>query len=348
MPGAGERAYVYAKACGIIGKSFIGKRIDGLGGVNRLSELDRLIFPNAVRDLPEKELLRDLEDRIIRRSVKEIVAVVDSFSKPPELLVLLIRAYEYADLKGVLNVLAGGETTAPAFTGIGRYNTVNFSAYPDLAAMLKGTEFEFLTEARKEDQSAGGIHLQTELDRLYYKKLWEALFALPKGDRISAEKILREEISLRNAVWALRLRTYYNMSAQESGEKLLDIKLKTGRNASQGRGAGISLAADAFASLALALDNRSQWNGWNREGLLNPERPGVSWKADPRHFQNAASEYLYRLARRCFRLRPFSIDTAFCFIKLKQFEENILTSVAEGLGLGLSSRDVFTLLEFES
>jgi vacuolar-type H+-ATPase subunit C/Vma6 len=48
-----------------------------------------------------------------------------------------------------------------------------------------------------------------------------------------------------------------------------------------------------------------------------------------------------------FRRRPFSIDTAFCFIKLKQFEEDVLTSVAEGLGMGMSGEDIFAVLEVE-
>ena len=41
----GERAFAYAKACGIIGKSFIGKRISALGKLHSLNELDRLVFP---------------------------------------------------------------------------------------------------------------------------------------------------------------------------------------------------------------------------------------------------------------------------------------------------------------
>jgi vacuolar-type H+-ATPase subunit C/Vma6 len=97
----------------------------------------------------------------------------------------------------------------------------------------------------------------------------------------------------------------------------------------------------------MSLDNRVEWKGWNRERFLNPEKSDQHWKADPRHFQNAASEYLYELARLSFRRRPFSLDTVFCFIKLKQFEEDLLTSLAEGLGMGLSSQEVFGLLEVE-
>jgi hypothetical protein len=42
---------------------------------------------------------------------------------------------------------------------------------------------------------------------------------------------------------------------------------------------------------------------------------------------------------------PFSVNAEFCYIKLKQFEEDLLTSVAEGLGLGMGGNDVFNLLE---
>jgi len=68
------------------------------------------------------------------------------------------------------------------------------------------------------------------------------------------------------------------------------------------------------------------------------------WRADPRHFQNAASRYLYRLARRFFHLHPFSLDFIFCYIKLKQFEEDFLTSDAEGLGMGMSGKDIVSML----
>jgi vacuolar-type H+-ATPase subunit C/Vma6 len=348
VPDAGERAYVYAKACGIIGKSFVGKRIAGLEGVSRLSELDRLVFPHANRDLPARELLVDLEDRIISQAVEQIIAIVDVFSRPPELLIRLVRTYEYEDLKVFLGALAEGEAVSPGFTDIGRFRTVNFEAYPDLQGMLEGTEFEFLLNTylrSKEDpdqidkKKAGGIAIQTALDHQYYTSLWNSLKSLSKTDRMTIERILSEEISLRNALWSLRLRTYYGMSEDEIREDLIFIETK--------KRAKESLAVAAVASLSLALDNRAEWADWKWARFLNPEQPTEPWRVDPRYFQNRASEYLYRLARRSFRRRPFSLDSAFCFIKLKQFEEDLLTSVSEGLGMGMSSGDVFALLEVE-
>ncbi|MDR2617523.1 MAG: V-type ATPase subunit [Treponema sp.] len=339
MPGAGERAYAYAKACGIIGKSFVGKRAGNLSRAARLSELDRLVFPVSSRDLPEKELLSDLEGRLIKRAADSIIAVVDSFRKPPELFSLLIRSYEYADLKSALTAAAGG-TAKPAFTGIGRFGTVRFSAWPDIPAMIRGTEFEFLLNKNGElDKENSGITLQTELDRRYYRALWKALRRLSARDRRASEFILSEEIALKNAVWALRLRTYYEMKADAIRSHLIDIAVPM-------KGRQVSLAADAFACLELPLDSRQAWKGWRRESFLNP---GLGeWRADPRYFQNAAAQYLYRLARRSFRADPFSLDTVFCFIKIKQFEEDVLTSSAEGLGLGMTSRDVFAMLGVES
>jgi vacuolar-type H+-ATPase subunit C/Vma6 len=54
------------------------------------------------------------------------------------------------------------------------------------------------------------------------------------------------------------------------------------------------------------------------------------------------------MARRFFHSRPDSLDAVFCFIKLKQFEEDILTSSAEGLGIGMTSADVFSILGVDS
>ena len=342
MAAAGERAYVYAKACGIIGKSFVGRRIGALGQVSRLSELDRLIFSGGARELPERELLPDLERRILGRSVDAAVSIAGCFKHPSELLVLLVQSYEYADLKTALAMLSEAEGNSaplpkPAFADIGRFATVNFGAWPDKEAMLKGTEYAFIlkkNEAGAEQAEEGEAAAETALDVHYYRRLWNALLKLKKTDRAAAERIIREEIALRNAAWALRLRTYYGMNAEEVRRRLVFIP---GRE---------ELTRGAVEALELPLDSRAEWERWRFASFLNKEGLGEGpWRADPRYFQNAAAERLYRMALRQFRRRPLSLDTVFCFIKLKQFEEDLLTSAAEGLALGMPSRDVFDLLE---
>jgi vacuolar-type H+-ATPase subunit C/Vma6 len=342
MPKSGERAYAYAKACGIIGKSFVGKRIAGLESVSRLSDLDRLVFPQSHHELPERELLVDLERRIIGRSAEQIIAIVNAFSKPPELLIRLLRSYEYADLKNALAAIAYKEAKTPSFTDLERFAVVNFRAYPDIKAMVHGTEFEFLATETFPKGEAGSIIAQTKLDKHYYSALWDSLYQLSHQDRAGIETVLAEEISLRNVVWTLRLRTYYLMEGEEVQEKLVDLTPKARLKGQKGEPR--SLMADAEACLDLPLDTYAPWASWKRVEFLNTDT-GDDWKADPRYFQNASSRHLYQIARHYFRLHPFSIDTAACFIKLKQFEEDLLTSVSEGLGIGMSSRDVVSLLE---
>ena len=357
-PGAGERSYAYAKACGIIGKSFVGKRISALAGLHSLNELDRLVFPDLRRELPGRELLADLENRILTRTVSHILAVVNAYGNPPELISRLIRSWEYADLKTALHYIAGGMKTPPAFTSIGRFQTVRFAAFPNLAAMVSGTEFEFIISkdlSAMQGENSGLAALEAELDLRYYSALVESLKSLSADDRLFAEHILAEEISLRNCIWALRLRTYFAKTGEETAAHLMNLQMRVGQDAIPGdihsrladasRSKNVSLAAEAFESLALPLDSRSAWRRWRWERFLNPQKGGETWAADPRWFQNAASEYLYRLSLRCFRRMPFSISAVFCYIKLKQFEEDLLTSVAEGLGLGMAGSDVFELLE---
>ena len=342
--GMGERAYVYAKACGIIGKSFVGKNISHIEKVGSLSELDRMVFPADPRNLPEKELLVNFEDRIIERAVASIISIVECFSDPPEFLTLLVRGYEYEDVKSAVVAALEKEKTAPDHTDIGRFQTVHFDAWPDIQAMIHGTEFTFLLDGNKTpDQMHETMSLQSAIDRHYYEALWKSLFSMPPRDRRAAQKIISDEISLRNSCCALRLRTYYHMSPDVVKLHLINISAGRKREVRS-----LSLANEAIQALEFPLDNFSAWSSWRWKRFLNPESGGKMWHADPRYFQNASSRYLSRLAKHFFRLHPFSMDTVFCFIKLKQFEEDILTSSIEGLGMGMSGRDIVSVLGVES
>jgi len=361
---AGERAFAYAKACGIIGKSFVGKRISALGRLNALVEFGRLVFPEASHELPGRELMVDLERRLLRRTIQHILAVINSYSNPPELLIRQLRSCEYADLKTCLHHITAGKPIPQSLCDIGRFGTVRFNAYPDLKAMIGGTEFEFILSKDLKAPDFDLTSLEAELDLQYYTLLIKSLQYLSAEDRIFAQQILAEEISLRNCVWALRLRTYYNKTTQETENYLMKLEIPrcspveiTGdirsRFSSQtyaermeaAQSGKISLVQEALDSLYFPLDNRSAWRGWRWESLLNPDEGRGVWSANPRFFQNTASRYINRLSMRCFRRMPFSFNAEFCYIKLKQFEEDLLTSIVEGLGLGMGGSDVFRLLE---
>ena len=352
MLSTGERAYAFVKASGIIGKSYVGRRIKTLNPISRLSELDQLVFGQTARELPERELLPDLERRLSGRGVASIVSVLKSYKNPPSLFLQLLRVYEYSDLKTALALIAEGEITSrPGNTQLGRFGTINFEAWPDAKTMLAGTDLEFIIDCLDQSNASAGLGeakndmpgsmsaktidtMDTLLDRHYYTKLWASLSQLKKKDRIAAEKIIAEEIALRNCAWALRLRSYYDMKAEEVREHLVVIEDNS------------KLCEDAYAALNFPLDDYSEWEKWKRLRFLNPV--SSQWMADPRYFQNAASEYLYHMALRNFRVSLSYIDKVFCYIKLKQFEEDLLTSCAEGLGMGMTGKDALAMLEVVS
>ena len=343
---SGEKAYAFVKASGIIGKSFISRRITALNPINRLSELDQLVFGSEARKLPERELLSDLERRLSGRGVAAISSVLKSFKNPPVLFLLLLRVYEYSDLKTALALIAEGEISSkPAFTPLGSFSTVNFNAWPDPKAMLEQTDLQFIlayldhnkypaAPAEPGEDKSGEVSLETALDRDYYTKLWTSLTLLKKKDRIAAEKIIAEEIALRNCAWVLRLRRYYGMKAEEVKQHLVVIEKNN------------KLCEDALAALEYSMDDYGEWENWKRLRFLNPV--SGHWQADPRYFQNAASEYLYHMALHWFRTSLSYVDKVFCFIKLKQFEEDLLTSCTEGLGMGMTCKDVLVALELVS
>ena len=336
-----DSGYAYAKASWIIGKSWLGNRISSLSSLHTLSELDRLVFPDNYHELPGRELLPSLEKRIIRRAVRQILSVVNSYTSPPKLLVRMLKGFEYSDLKECLAHIAGGKSDIPVICDIGRFKTVRFNAYPDAGAMIKKTEFESLLSDDLKSIKPGMdlTAIDAKLDHRFYQGLIESLSQLDEDDRETASRIIADEISIRNCFWALRLQTYYQKSEAETGKYLMDLKMPSFFRQNK-----TSLSHEARQSLDFPLDFRANWSGWRWEKFLNNEEPSVHWTADPRHFQNAASQYLYHLSYHGFHSSPMSVSAIFCFIKLKQFEEDLLTSVAEGLALGINSADVFKLL----
>ena len=223
-----DNGYAYAKACGIIGKSFIGKRISLLSKLRTLSELEKLVFLDNQKELYEKDLLFSLEKRITERAARRITSVVNAYSKPPGILLRMLRSFEYSNLKECLSAVSLGKKDIPAVSDIGRFRTIRYSAYPDIKAMLKNTEYKFLPANGLDDLTL----LEIKLDYHFFKSLIESLDELSGDDREAAQKLLYDEVSLRNCIWALRLRSYYGKSETETASYLLDFS--TARDTSSG------------------------------------------------------------------------------------------------------------------
>jgi hypothetical protein len=292
----GERAYIYAKACGMIARSFVGDRVKRLASVSSTEALQDMVFGAADTGLDSGSgggTIEDIEKRLALREREAVASIMRSFRHPPPLLRLL------ADGDSPAQNLAASQTEAGSV-----------SKTADLDENIR--------------QSA-----------LYYRAFWEELEKIPLSDRQLITKIAVDEMRLKNAVWALRLRVYYSMPPGQIRAFLIDP--------CQGK-SRIPLRREALHSLTLDIEEESQWHDWRFWRYLNKPAAGQYWKVDPRFFQNQAALRLYHLARQCLRRRPFSLDTSCCFIKLKQFEKDVLTSIAEAARLGMTGGDALAIL----
>ncbi|MDR0526232.1 MAG: V-type ATPase subunit [Spirochaetaceae bacterium] len=324
-----ERSFIYAKCCGIIARSFVEGRISRLIELNSIKEFYSMVFGDSANsDL----ISNSMERAIINKTAGELLLILKSFKKTPEFLVRLVKSYESADLKNAITAIKT-KKPAPEITPLGRFTGIKWQAYPDIKKMLQKTEYSFLLNLNIEGTEDSEI--QAAIDKNYYSILLSELKRLNPNEIPCFSKLIAEEVSLINCSRALRLRVYYNTNKAAIGSWLIDEK--TCKN-------GDSLARDAKKSLEFDVSHHADWVLWKRFRFLNPQTQNSYWKCDPCFFQHSASIYLYNIARKSFRRRPFCIDTAACFIRLKQFEEQLLCGVAEGLLLGVSPKEVLNLM----
>jgi hypothetical protein len=283
----GTRPYIYAKACGMIAKSFVEDRVNRLSAIPSIEALEDLVFGIVNSD----ENIDNIEKRLARREHEAIAKIMKPFSHPPKFLSLL--AESDSPVQGHPEKQNDTSTETPGLVEIARQNSE------------------------------------------YYTALWHELENIPFSDRKLVTPLIADEIRLKNVVWALRLRVYYLLPPARIEPFL--IALKPGKNQRP-------LHYDALKSLERDIEEETEWHGWRLWKFVNKPVSGQYWKIDPRFFQNEASLYLYRLARKGLRKSPFTLDTVCCFIKLKQFEKEILTSVAEAARLGLTGGDALAIL----
>jgi hypothetical protein len=283
----GERAYIYAKTCGIIAKSFVEDRVNRLSAISSIEALDDLVF-GAVGSGAN---IDDIEKRFAQREREAIAKILKSFSHPPKLLMLL------------------AESDRPTERSSGEKN-------------VPSSEAQDINEIARQNNA-------------YYTALWNELKKTPFSNRKLITSIIADEICLKNAVWALRLRVYYLLRPERIKDFLVTLKPEKKQR---------PFHSDALKSLELDIEEESEWHAWRLWKYVNKPVSGQFWKIDPQYFQNQASLHLYHLARKNLRKSPFTLDTACCFIKLKQFEKEILTSVAEAVRLGLTGGDALVIL----
>lgn len=322
MDGTSAAAYVYAKACGMLSKSFIGARTDRLFAARSLSDLWTLLFKSEVPLVPEALLAKQIEEKAEQTFIDDFIVLLDAFDKPDPILIQLLRFYDYNNIKDIAAALCEGKTEPPTLSDIGKYSALNIKAWPDIAAITKDSSMAWYNTVPTWETQ---YEMDRRLDVQYIRKLWEAVHLVPKSERQPVERIIGEYIVLENCIWAIRLAVYYGMNKEEiigrlAGEK--DMPDKYDR-----------LAGEAVRILDRAVDTWQDWTDWKYVDLINSGEEGTVWILDPRRIQQAAGVYLNRKALNSFHRYPFTANVLVTWFKIKQYELNCIRTAAESMRL---------------
>jgi hypothetical protein len=144
MDRAGANAYLYAKACGMLAKSFVGPRLSLLFDADSLTVLWSRIFGKdgatgkEMPQLPEVLLARALEKEASSQFIRDYIRLLSAYETPQPVLIKLLQLYDYSNLKDAAASLCGGAAECPDLVNIEPYNILHSDFWPDIKGMTAG------------------------------------------------------------------------------------------------------------------------------------------------------------------------------------------------------------------
>lgn len=322
MDKAAARSYVYAKSCAVLSRSFIGENAKVLFNTRSLSDLWSLVFKSEIPAVPQVLLTKKIQSEAASRFVKEFRSLLSNYSEPDPLLVKLLQSFEYENFKTVTGALCHGENKLPELTDISPFGFIKYGKWPSLKEMTEETEFSWYNTVPEPQR----LHeLDFKLDSQYYKTLWLQVKKSSSECRSDLMKLIGTKIQIDNAVWALRLKTYYKMADEEILSYLVyEDESKAGKD---------FFVREAVDVLGFDADDYEHWRKWKYMKLLNPHEDGVVWTVDSRWISNAFKVCYAGSARKLFHKYPFTECPLVCLYILKRQELDNICMAAESLRL---------------
>ncbi len=333
MSGDAATAFVNAKACGMLSKSFVCGRESKLFAARSLRELYSILFQADVPNVPERLLAKEIEKKSEMRFVDSFTSLVHHFSRPNPVFFALLHFYDYDNLKEIGAALNLGESSLPNIVDTHEFSMLDYKSWPDISKMTQNSSLSWYDKIPGID---GQRNADSRLDFQYFEELWKAVKKIPRAERADAKKSVGFEITATCILWVLRLKVYYKMNPSEIKEKLPlgGLLEKDG------------LLFDALEILETDIENFDLWKKWKFARFLNPHEDGEVWEIEPAYIERAFNRELVRRYSVLFHKNPMSVTSLISWFKLKQRELDIIRSVAEGLWLGLDSEKISRVVSF--
>src|SRR5574344_175010 len=325
-------AFVYAKASGMLARSFTGERAVKLFNVHSLKELWTLLFNKEVPVIPEKLLAKALESEAQKDFISQYYKLLNNYAHPDAILIALVHLYGYSNIKQIGAALCFDEKELPSIVDITPYNMIDYAKWPDIAAMTAGSALSWYNKKPDlHEQQA----MDYKLDCQYINEVWTAVKKLGPSCREPVADLIGEEFRMENILWALRLRVYYDMDKDEILNHLAFVQ--DDHNDSD------PVAGEAVKILDFDVDSYDSWKTWKYSEYLNPHEEGVVWKIDPRWVFNASKKAYVEKATRMFHLYPFTACPLVCWYIIKQNELDTIRTASESLRMNVKQSQAMQL-----
>lgn len=328
MEKSGAKAYVYAKASGNLGKSFTLERAQLLFEKRRLSDLWLLIFQFPVPMIPEVMLANKIEEKAFENFLSQYIDFIKMFENPDPVLIDQFCIYEAENLKEVAAALCNGEKNLPTLKNLRNFTDLNFEEWPDLKAITKNSKFSWYDKIPD-------IHEQQKmdfkLDIQVIRHLWKSVLLVKDESAVSLKEYFITEFAIKNIVWALRLKMYFNMEK----EQIIPLLIYVNDTFSEED----PVARPALKVLDMPLDNPRIWEHWKYCDIINPYLPGEVWRIDPSWMERKCKPKLHKLAERLFHMYPMTTGALIGWFKIKNYELNCIRAAVESIRLNISSKE---------
>lgn len=328
MGKSGDTAFSYAKAAGLLSKSFINKKSSELFEVKNLSDLWTLLFSSQVPALPETLLAQEIEKKSFHIFLSQYTSLISQFEKPVDILTDQLLFYEAENLKQIVAALFSKKQFLPSVIDIGEYSTLNYSAWPDLQKITENSIFSWL-------QKLEDIHQQQEIeykiDLQVVHHLWKSINKTSGEDKKALSDFYIEKYTIKNVVWALRLKKYYKMNNDEIINHLIYVDDARDKND--------VIASEALKILNKDIDNYDEWKSWKYLSLLNPYAAGDVWQVSPDWIERAEIIRMNTLAKKMFHINNVSLAALVGWFYMKDFELNCIRTAVEALRLNIPAEE---------
>lgn len=321
-------AFLLAKIYGIAAKTYVGTAFRDLLRLKRLQEVFDLLFPGERTALSEESLSTELESRIVQAGIRSMADILSMMGNPPEILVHILRKYEYQGVKSVIRVIAQEGAEQPTVWDIGKYAQADLASAKDGEKALVDSAYSWVVPHLR---SMPLFEIENMLDRDYYSRLLSLARALPSPDRSGVLRLVSLETALLNGVWALRLRFFFKLDARSAMPLMIAGATDAHRRA----------IADAFQ---IPADSAEDWRKWKYAWMVE-DQLGEAFRApDPVRAERKAAHRLALRAHQLLHEDPFTLTPIVAFFKLKELETGMLKIAVEALRLSVPEQDVLLLV----